>query len=224
MTIIPNANNNPKNNIILIPFYIYSATELSLCKHQLFEGIGAEAASQVFEAEKVDAKKYTVLGPSIVKNDKLIVRIHGHYFPWDAALPILLEMTSSGQDHIFDTKGMIEVSDVVSVSNQLQSGTIVSSKGGSWNLWPFSSTKAKSMSSENLLLNKNKEKDVASVVGSVSVVNAVSKLKNTKKYVKTLIPSSQQLASLNLKEGKNFVIFNFETGMLGRQQVSSFFF
>ncbi|KAL7117076.1 hypothetical protein ACP275_03G048600 [Erythranthe tilingii] len=42
-----------------------------------------------------------------------------------------------------------------------------------------------------------------------------------KKIVKILTPTSEQLASLNLKEGKNIVIFTFSTPMLGKQQVDA---
>lgn len=49
----------------------------------------------------------------------------------------------------------------------------------------------------------------------------VTKVKVKKKKVRALMPTSKQLASLNLKEGKNIVIFTFSTSMLGDQQVSS---
>ncbi|KAL3840391.1 hypothetical protein ACJIZ3_024982 [Penstemon smallii] len=42
-----------------------------------------------------------------------------------------------------------------------------------------------------------------------------------KKNVRTLIPTSDQLRSLNLKEGKNVVVFTFSTAMLGKQQVDA---
>lgn len=47
------------------------------------------------------------------------------------------------------------------------------------------------------------------------------KVKVNKKKVRTLTPTSKQLASLNLKEGKNVVIFTFSTAMLGNQQVDA---
>lgn len=48
------------------------------------------------------------------------------------------------------------------------------------------------------------------------------KVKVTKKKVRVLTPTSEQLASLNLKKGKNIVIFTFSTPMLGKQQVGPF--
>ncbi|KAL3617928.1 hypothetical protein CASFOL_038249 [Castilleja foliolosa] len=50
----------------------------------------------------------------------------------------------------------------------------------------------------------------------------VSEAKENKKtFIRTLLPTSEQLASLNLKEGKNIVVFTFQTSMLGNQQVDA---
>lgn len=43
--------------------------------------------------------------------------------------------------------------------------------------------------------------------------------KGMKKMERALAPTSEQLASLNLKEGKNTVTFTFSTAMLGNQEV-----
>uniref|UniRef100_A0A0D9WHD8 LNS2/PITP domain-containing protein n=1 Tax=Leersia perrieri TaxID=77586 RepID=A0A0D9WHD8_9ORYZ len=42
-----------------------------------------------------------------------------------------------------------------------------------------------------------------------------------KQFVRTLIPTSEQVASLNLKEGQNIITFSFSTRVLGRQQVEA---
>lgn len=49
--------------------------------------------------------------------------------------------------------------------------------------------------------------------------NDVSKPKVLKKMVRANTPTSEQLASLNLKEGRNVITFTFSTGMLGKQRV-----
>lgn len=46
----------------------------------------------------------------------------------------------------------------------------------------------------------------------------VPKSKAKKKGIRVLSPTTEQLASLNLKEGKNIVTFTFSTQMLGKQQ------
>ncbi|KAB1220361.1 Phosphatidate phosphatase PAH2 [Morella rubra] len=50
--------------------------------------------------------------------------------------------------------------------------------------------------------------------------NTVPKPK-LEKMMKAMTPTSEQLASLNLKEGKNIVTFTFSTAMLGKQQVDA---
>ncbi|KAL2249610.1 UNVERIFIED_CONTAM: Phosphatidate phosphatase PAH2, partial [Sesamum indicum] len=59
--------------------------------------------------------------------------------------------------------------------------------------------------------------DSSELEGGKDVANG----KVNKKIVRTLTPTSEQLASLKLKEGKNIVIFTFSTAMLGKQQVDA---
>ncbi|KAL6982328.1 phosphatidate phosphatase [Sarracenia purpurea var. burkii] len=51
--------------------------------------------------------------------------------------------------------------------------------------------------------------------------NDVLKLKIKRIKVRAITPTPEQLASLNLKEGKNTVTFTFSTSMLGSQQVDA---
>ena len=45
------------------------------------------------------------------------------------------------------------------------------------------------------------------------------KPKVIRKVVKAMTPTSEQLASLNLQEGRNVVTFTFSTAVLGKQKV-----
>lgn len=54
---------------------------------------------------------------------------------------------------------------------------------------------------------------------SMQVDENTLKSKTVKKIVRAISPTSEQLATLNLKEGKNTVTFTFSTPMLGKQQV-----
>ncbi|PHT79240.1 hypothetical protein T459_17292 [Capsicum annuum] len=47
----------------------------------------------------------------------------------------------------------------------------------------------------------------------------VPRPKISKKKIMLNTPTSEQLATWNLKEGKNIVVFTFSTAMLGKQQV-----
>ncbi|XP_010442111.1 PREDICTED: phosphatidate phosphatase PAH2 isoform X2 [Camelina sativa] len=172
--------------------------ELSLCKHLLSEGMGAEAASQAFNSEKLDIEKFASLGPSVLENDKLIVKIGGCYFPWDAAAPIILGVVSFGTAQVFEPKGMI------AVDQNEKPGDGLAQDSGSWKLWPFS-------------LRRSRNDTEASSSGDAAVTEEKQEKSSpipVKKTVRALTPTSEQLASLDLKEGMNTVTFTFSTNIV----------
>lgn len=196
---------------------INHAVEISLCKHLLSEGMGVGAAALAFDGEKLNLEKFKALGPSVLKNDKLVVRIGGQYFPWDAAEPIILGMASFGQECIFESKGMIAVDKVAKAPEGELS--IVPS-GGSWRLWPFSFRKSKTMDSTQPALDDSKGTD--SVISFESNQDkSMNKTRAVKRVMRSTIPTSEEVASLNLKEGQNVITFTFSTPMLGRQKVDA---
>ncbi|XP_008805259.2 phosphatidate phosphatase PAH2-like isoform X1 [Phoenix dactylifera] len=202
---------------------INPAVELSLCKHLLFEGMGADAARQVFNSEKVNLEKFCALGPSLVKNDKLVIRIGDHYYPWDAAAPIILGMVSFGQEQIFKTQGMIPV-DWDDKNIKGDNSRAIVPTGVSWRLWPFNFKRSRTISTVHAAHEGFNElgRDSASVkTKSLTGENDMLKVRSMKKKVQSLTPTSEQLASLNLKEGRNVITFSFSTAMLGRQQVDA---
>ncbi|OVA10457.1 Lipin [Macleaya cordata] len=199
------------------------AFEISLCKHMLHEGMGVDAASQAFDAEKVDFGKFVSLVPGLVKDDRLIVRIGGRYFPWHAAAPVILGMTSLGHEQISEPKGMIAVDRVEETLEDDTSNTIVSS-GGSWRIWPFTFKKSTSMNSVQSAPDGTKDSDADNASESTSGISGDKNstvVKVAKKKVKSIVPTSEQLDTLNLKEGQNMVTFTFSTAMLGKQQVDA---
>lgn len=188
--------------------------EVSLCKHLLYEGMGADAASEAFNSMKVNVEQISAWGPSLVKNDKLVVRIQGHYFPWDAAAPIILGMASFGKDHVFEHQGMIAV-------DRTEKNLKAETMNGSWRLWPFNFKRSKSISA----VQSTPESTIAmDSKGTGSCRNSSGgKIMRKPKVMKerSLTPSSEEVASLNLKEGQNVVTFGFSTAMLGQQQVDA---
>ncbi|XVE70044.1 hypothetical protein DITRI_Ditri10aG0040100 [Diplodiscus trichospermus] len=198
------------------------AVDISLCKHLLYDGMGAEAASQAFDAEKLDSKKFSSLGPSVVKNDRLVVRIGGRYFPWDAAAPILLGLVTFGSEEIFEPKGMIPVDRVEKTIEGDPSKAAPPS--GNWRLWPFSLKRSRSRKAvqpapaDTRGLDAKNAADI--IVASVDKKLLIPKLVK-KKMIRAITPTSEQLALLNLKDGMNHVIFTFSTSMLGKQQVDA---
>ncbi|XWS24254.1 hypothetical protein CRYUN_Cryun28dG0085100 [Craigia yunnanensis] len=199
------------------------AVEISLCKHLLYEGMGTEAACQVFDAEKLDSKKFSSLGPAVVKNDRLVVRIAGHYFPWDAAAPTLLGMVTFGSEEIFEPKGMIPVERVEKTIEGDPSKAIVS-RSGSWRLWPFSLKRSRYRKAVQPAQVDTRDLDAENAAdGTVASDDDKNLLKpkQVKKMIRAITPTSEQLASLNLKDGMNHITFTFSTAMLGKQQVDA---
>ncbi|KAL9812940.1 Phosphatidate phosphatase PAH2 [Arabidopsis thaliana] len=179
--------------------------ELSLCKHLLSEGMGAEAASQAFNSEKLDMEKFASLGPSILENDKLVVKIGGCYFPWDAAAPIILGVVSFGTAQVFEPKGMI------AVDRNEKPGDVLAQGSGSWKLWPFSLRRS----------TKEAEASPSGDTAEPEEKQEKSSPRPMKKTVRALTPTSEQLASLDLKDGMNSVTFTFSTNIVGTQQVDA---
>lgn len=195
--------------------------ELSLCKHLLFDNMGADAASRIFEANKVNLEKFSTLGSSLLKNDKLVVRIGHRYFPWDEAAPIILGIVCFGQEQVFEPQGMIAVDRDEKNLDGDPSGAIVPPRG-SWRLWPFSVRKSKTLSTvQSVPESTTQENQDVAPVRSQSLIgnDELQRAKFTKKKVRSLAPTSEELASLNLKEGQNVITFSFSTAMLGQQQV-----
>lgn len=170
-------------------------------------GMGEEAARQAFDSQKLTLEKFCELGPpNLIKNDKLVIRIGGHYFPYEAAAPAVLGMVSFGEiaKELLNLKGMIRVDQVDPTKSIVRAG-------GSWRLWPFGSKRSTAISTYNVMaegLDSNFEEYER------------SNGKSGRKKVRSLIPTSEEIASLHLKEGRNVVTFTFSTAMLGKQQVS----
>ncbi|XP_020584511.1 phosphatidate phosphatase PAH2-like [Phalaenopsis equestris] len=212
-----------KNDHALKSIAIHPVVELSLCRHLLYEGMGLGVASQAFESEKVTREKFHSLGPALLKNDKLVARIGGHYLPWNSAAPIVLQIMF-GQEPIFETQDVILAECVKKNGEEDASLTSVLSEG-SWNLWPFGFRRSKSIKfvqSNHDYINQVKPVAASMTMKSLNGDNDIAqKSKNIKKKVRWLTPSSEELTSLNLKEGPNIVTFSFSTAMLGRQQVDA---
>lgn len=100
----------------------------------------------------------------------------------------------------------------------------VASEGG-WRIWPFRKSRSKKGITSDAIgppLANGITSDAESALESTVEVNAdknLPRLMRENKMARAMIPTSEQLASLNLKEGKNTVTFTFSTAMLGKQQV-----
>ncbi|CAL4986529.1 unnamed protein product [Urochloa decumbens] len=189
--------------------------ELSLCRHLLSEGMGEDAARNAFDSEKVALEKFRTMKQSLMRNNKLVVRISGRYFPWDAAAPIVLGLISFSEEQVFEPKGMIKVERVEPNA----------APGGSWRIWPFSFRRTRTISTIQPVCESPVETSVSTPVEESTPVNELdrernkSRAKRIERKVRSLTPTSEELASLDLREGRNVVTFTFSTAIVGKQQV-----
>ncbi|KAG6770415.1 hypothetical protein POTOM_026097 [Populus tomentosa] len=195
--------------------------EISLCGKELHAGMGLDAAAEVFAAHCVSAKEFKNSATSIIKNENLIIRYGQKYFTWEKAAPIVLGMVAFGLDLPAEHNDAIPVELDETVA-QRDDDAVISSASSSriWRLWPIpfrrvqisreSSSEELFVDSESGVQNTNVESTSASHGGSVSP---------HKQFIRTNLPTSEQIASLNLKDGQNMITFSFSTRVLGTQQV-----
>ncbi|KAA0044060.1 phosphatidate phosphatase PAH1-like [Cucumis melo var. makuwa] len=200
--------------------------EISLCGHELHAGMGLHAAADAFDAHRVSAQEFEKSASSIIKNDNLIVRFGERYMSWEKAAPIVLGMAAFGVDLKVDPKDAISVEQ----DDSLRAGDDDSTPTPSsrrWRLWPIPFRRVKTLDhsnsnssneeifvdSESTLQNSQAEQSPRLQNGS----NEASK----RQLVRTNVPTTEQIASLNLKEGQNMIAFTFSTRVLGTQKVDA---
>lgn len=203
-------------------------TEISLCRHSLFNGMGTEAAAKAFDSKRVSKEEFQSSGAVIIKNEKLVVRIRGRYFPWSAAAPIVLGRAAFGLEAPAELEGEILVEDIETKAQKNYTSDSNVPSGGGWRLWPFTfrrpktpenSIPVRSFSNPEVIVNRD--------AALQSTCDKALELKNSyssppqKHKVRTNLPTSEQLASLNLKEGQNMITFTFLTSVWGNQQVDA---
>ncbi|KAF9668580.1 hypothetical protein SADUNF_Sadunf14G0018500 [Salix dunnii] len=159
-----------------------------------------EAASPAFDSQKLGSENFSIC-PAAVKDDMLLVRFGVLYFQLDAAAPIVLGIVLFGD-----------------------SSKVLVASEASWRIWPFSFKRSRSRKILQQPLNDTRSSDSENLSECnlpTHKDNGVIKPKVTKKMVRANTPTSEELASLNLKEGRNVVTFTFSTAMLGKQQVDA---
>ncbi|KAK7284241.1 hypothetical protein RJT34_18983 [Clitoria ternatea] len=198
--------------------------EVSLCGHELKVGMGLIAAAEAFEAHRVSAEEFRSSAPSVIKNENLVVKFQDRYLLWEKAAPLVLGKAVFGLDLPVEPKDTIPVvqDDAVKPGDD---GPGPASSGRRWRLWPIPFRRVKTIehtssdaSTEDVFLDS--ESDLLSSVVEPSPTSARHESPR-KQFVRTNVPSSEMIASLNLKDGQNLVTFNFSTRVLGTQQVDA---
>ncbi|XVE61802.1 hypothetical protein DITRI_Ditri06bG0068500 [Diplodiscus trichospermus] len=201
--------------------------EISLCGNELHAGMGLDAAAEAFEAHRISEEEYKSNAMSIIKNANLIIRFGERYLPWEKAAPIVLGMAAFGSESAAEPQDAIPVEqDGFSNSKDDDSMVNSTSSGSRWRLWPIPFRRVKTLehsssnaSSEEVFVDtesglQNSQADSSPASGG--------KIESPRKQlIRTNVPTNEQIASLNLKDGQNMITFSFSTRVLGTQQVDA---
>ncbi|XP_006654520.1 phosphatidate phosphatase PAH1 [Oryza brachyantha] len=195
--------------------------EISLCGHILRPGMGEASAEEVFQQHLVLEDDLKLSGSSIMRNANLVVKFDSKYFLWSKISHIVLGKAVFGPNFCTEHIDAILVEHQETPSSRDSLGLSPSSRR--WRLWPIpfrisrSLQRSNSDSSEDIFLDTE---TVLSPMDEQAPENNINQSPR-KQFVRTLIPTSEQVASLNLKEGQNIVTFSFSTRVLGKQQVEA---
>ncbi|KAL0333317.1 UNVERIFIED_CONTAM: Phosphatidate phosphatase PAH1 [Sesamum angustifolium] len=214
--------------------------EISLCGNLLHAGMGLSAAEDAFNTNRVSLEEFKLSASSIVKNENLIVRLQGKYLPWCKAAHIVLGMAAYGLDLPVDVRDVIPVEEEAPGAKEDDLAT-TPTQSGRWRLWRIPFRRVKTLE-HNVSNSSNEEGFVDSDSVSLgqrvssplarSVSSPVARAVSTptarassdsprKKIIRTNVPTTDEIASLNLKEGQNMVKFVFSTRVLGSQKVEA---
>ncbi|KAE8717292.1 Phosphatidate phosphatase PAH1 [Hibiscus syriacus] len=130
-------------------------------------------------------------------------------------------MNASGSQSIVEPQNRVPV-ERVEPSNPKGDGSTVTSTASTrrWKLWPIPFMKGKNV--ENTDVNSSNGQAFVDTKPDLQNSQAGSTLDSSRKqFIRTNVPTTEQIASLNLKDGQNMVIFNFSTRVFGNQQVDA---
>lgn len=222
--------------------------ELSLCRHLLNDRMGIDAAATAFESQRVTMDQFMRKSSNVTNNDRLVVRVDGRYYPWSVAAPRLLGMLAFGQVMPpigAELDGAIRIEKPQRPSPKPSKSDSEKSPGqeivlagsgnrGGWTIWPFGGNRREQQGSNGG--NSGNKTSGPSIPPEVMLAAAGAALDNPltkellygvngfyarprKQRVRMHSPTSEQLATLPLQEGKNRITFSFTTRVLGKQQV-----
>ncbi|KAJ8471071.1 hypothetical protein OPV22_025414 [Ensete ventricosum] len=199
--------------------------EISLCGNLLHPGVGCNSAEEFFEAHRISEEEFEASGSSIIKNGNLVVRYGNKYLHWDKAAHIILGKAVFGPNISLEPKDCIPVEHEDAAKLKEDAIGVSPSSSRRWRLWPIPFRRYRSLQHSNSN-SSNEDLFVDSESGLQSpnaekVANGNMNQSPRKQYIRTNIPTNEQIASLNLKEGQNMIAFSFSTRVLGRQQVDA---
>lgn len=201
--------------------------EISLCGNLLRPGMGLTAAEAAFNAHRVFEDEFMTSGQSIINNANLIVRYNEVYLPWDKAANLVVGKAVYGSSFSCDLKDQISIDpkQVTSTREDVQGASLSSSPSRRWRLWPIPFRLNRTLQHTNRD-SSNEDLFVDTDPGRQNPHAEQNPISNSnpsphKQHLRTYIPTTEQIASLNLKDGQNMVAFSFSTRVLGKQQVDA---
>ncbi|KAF5823560.1 putative phosphatidate phosphatase [Helianthus annuus] len=196
--------------------------EISLCGNLLRPGMGLSTAAEAFNAHRVPEEEFKVSATSIIKNDSLIIKIEDKYFTWEKAAHHVLGMAAYGLEMPVDPTDAIPVE---WCGPREDTGLPTTPSGRRWRLWPIPFRRAKTLehnasniSGEDVFLDSESVFDSPQPVETTTPTRLQSP---QKQFGRTHVPTTEQISSLNLKDGQNMVSFIFSTRVLGVQKVDA---
>ncbi|KAK9010170.1 hypothetical protein V6N11_036684 [Hibiscus sabdariffa] len=200
---------------------VFPGFEMSLCGNQLHAGMKLEAAATVFEAHHMSNKEYKNKESSIIKNADLNVQFEERYLPREKAPSNVLGTAAVGSESIAEPQDVVPVEQEGPSNPKSDESTVISTSSTSrWKLWPIPFIKGKTV--EQTDNNSPNEKLIVDTKPDIQNSQAGSTLdSSSEQFTRTNVPTTEQIASLNLKDGQNMVIFSFSTRVFGNQQVDA---
>ncbi|KAE8099477.1 hypothetical protein FH972_017457 [Carpinus fangiana] len=198
--------------------------EISLCRNELHPGMGLDAAAAAFDARRISVEEFKNSAVSLIRNENLIIRFRESYLQWEKAAPLVLGMAAFGLELPVEHKDTIPVGTPRPRDDDSGDPASPASSGRRWRLWPIPFRRVKTL--EHASSNASSEEVfVDSESGSLQVLSSMTshdgKESPHKQLIRTNVPSNEQIASLNLKDGQNMITFSFSTRVLGTQRVDA---
>ncbi|KAD5803156.1 hypothetical protein E3N88_14516 [Mikania micrantha] len=198
--------------------------EISLCGNLLRPGMGLSTAAETFNAHRIPEEEFIVCAASIIKNDSLIVKIDDKYFNWEKAAHIVLGVAAYGLELPVEPNDAIPVEWRGPSEETGLPSTPLGRDSRRWRLWPIPFRRAKTLEHTNSSISgEDVFLDSESVFDSPQPVETTptSLQSPQKQFGRTHVPTTEQISSLNLKDGQNMVSFIFSTRVLGVQKVDA---
>lgn len=185
--------------------------------------MGRVSAKEIFDAHQVSEDEFKTSGKIIVNNGNLILRYKDLYFPWDKAANLVVGKAVYGSGFSCDITDqiLVDLKEMESTREDVQDASLSSSYSRRWRLWPIPFRRSRTLPLTN---NDSSNEDMFVVTEPGRQNSHVEPISDTnaspcKQHLRTYIPTTKQIAFLNLKEGRNMVAFSFSTRVLGKQQV-----